>query len=225
MSRIRPTVSIVALVLANLLPLLGIFLLGWDTGVIVFLYWTENIIVGSLSILKIAFLKADSPKGHVSKLLVIPFFCLHYGGFCAGHGLFLRSFFDFPANIELLLPRFEGIQTVFLPSLAGSLASGLASASPGVIGWTVIALVASHGVSFLLNFVWRGEYRMLSIQRAMFAPYPRMAALHVALVAGGIAISMMGSPTFLLAVLVLAKIGLDLFFHVKEHDPRSRATA
>lgn len=225
MIRLRSTASIVSLVAVNLLPLIGIFLFGWGTGIIVFLYWTENLIVGTLSILKIAFLKADPPMNHAGKLLAVPLFCLHYGVFCAGHGMFLRSFFDFPGSIERLLPRFEGVQSMFLPVLAGSFMTNLASAASGIVGWTVVALLASHGISFLMNFVWQGEYRTLTIKQAMFAPYLRMAALHVAIVAGGMLIFLADSPNGLLVVLVVAKIVLDAFFHTKEHRFRSTARA
>ncbi len=213
----RLPLSAVTLVAANLVPLVAIFLLGWDTGVIVFLYWAENVIVGTLSILKIALLKGDSSRAHASKLLAIPFFCFHYGMFCAGHGFFLGSFFDFPQGIERLLPEFSGIGSIFLPILAGSLARGVAAASLGVIGWTILALLASHAVSFLWNFVWHGEYQSFSVGQSMIQPYLRMAALHVVIIVGGILISLTGSPVFLLVVLVVAKIGLDLFFHAREH--------
>jgi len=217
MLHMRPVASIIALVLANLLPLAGIFLFGWDVGIIVFLYWTENVVVGTLAILKIALVRVDAPVKHVGKPFVIAFFCLHYGVFCAGHGLFVRSFFDFPSSIEQLLPRFVGVESVFLPVLAGRLLSSLASGVSGIIGWSMIALLVSHSVSFLLNFVWHGEAQVLTIKQVMLAPYLRMAALHVALIAGGIAISRAGSPAPLLVVLVLAKIGLDIVLHVREH--------
>ena len=35
--------SIQALVLANIMPLIGVLFFGWDAAVIVLLYWTENV--------------------------------------------------------------------------------------------------------------------------------------------------------------------------------------
>lgn len=66
---------------------------GWDAAFIVFLYWTENLVIGFYNILKITLLKSEHPAGHLGKLLAIPFSSLHFGGFCAVHGFFLLTFF------------------------------------------------------------------------------------------------------------------------------------
>ncbi len=45
--------SVVVLVLANLVPVIGVLFLGWDVATILVLYWIENGIVGLLNIPKI----------------------------------------------------------------------------------------------------------------------------------------------------------------------------
>jgi len=85
----KMTLSLLALVAANVVPLVGVVLLGWDAAVIVLLYWTENLVIGFYNILKMAMVKAPHSTVQNSKLFVIPFFCLHFGAFCAGHGFFL----------------------------------------------------------------------------------------------------------------------------------------
>lgn len=45
--------------------------------------------------------------------------------------------------------------------------------------------LASHAVSFWLNYIGRGEYRNASLGGQMFAPYPRMVVLHLTIVLGG----------------------------------------
>ena len=42
-----PDASLATLVAANLLPLAGVVFFGWDAGVILVLYWAENLVVGS----------------------------------------------------------------------------------------------------------------------------------------------------------------------------------
>src|SRR5882724_7957891 len=44
--------SAYALIAANALPLFGVLFLGWDTFSIVALYWTENVIIGAINVLK-----------------------------------------------------------------------------------------------------------------------------------------------------------------------------
>ena len=44
--------TVIALVLANLVPLYGVLFLGWETFPLVFLFWLENVIVGAFNVLK-----------------------------------------------------------------------------------------------------------------------------------------------------------------------------
>ena len=89
----KDPLSIGALIGANLLPFFGIFLFDWDVRYIVVLYWIENLVVAFYNILKMAVLKTDQAEDKAGKLFIIPFFCIHYGGFCAVHGFFLIHFF------------------------------------------------------------------------------------------------------------------------------------
>jgi hypothetical protein len=52
--------SVVSLIIANLIPLLGVLWLGWSTFAIVVIYWAECIILGAINVLKMI---TCSPKG------------------------------------------------------------------------------------------------------------------------------------------------------------------
>src|SRR5690606_24260236 len=80
---IRRTLALAALVAANLLPLVGVLLWGWDVGALVVLYWSENLIIGAYTLIKML---VASPLGGLFSGL---FFLIHYGGFCAVHGAFV----------------------------------------------------------------------------------------------------------------------------------------
>src|SRR5262249_53583461 len=41
-----------ALIAANCLPLLGVVFLGWDTFSIILVYWSENVVIGAINVLK-----------------------------------------------------------------------------------------------------------------------------------------------------------------------------
>jgi hypothetical protein len=47
------TPSLVALVVANALPLAGVLFLGWTVFPLVLLYWLENVVVGAFNVAKL----------------------------------------------------------------------------------------------------------------------------------------------------------------------------
>lgn len=51
----------------------------------------------------------------------------------------------------------------------------------------------------------------------MSRPYTRIALLQVAIIAGGVPIMMLGSPVPLLCILVILKIGMDVWLHARSH--------
>lgn len=76
----RRQLSLALLVLVNLLPLHGVLALDWDVTALIVLYWSENLVLGFYTLLKMLI---TSPIGGLFSSL---FFCIHYGGFCAVHG-------------------------------------------------------------------------------------------------------------------------------------------
>ncbi|MGW8161122.1 MAG: DUF6498-containing protein [Desulfobulbales bacterium] len=215
--------SLTALIGANLIPFGGIFLFGWDVSYIVLLYWIENLVAGFYNILKITFLKISPGGKHLEKLFVIPFFCVHYGGFCAVHGIFLTVFFKigdgaapFAGGNSWLGPF------IFLQLLLSVIAKIWASRPPEMI-WAVIGLVISHGISFVENYLLGGEYRNSSIKKLMQQPYQRIVTMHIAILGGAIFIMKLNSPLPLLIILVVMKICIDLYLHKKSHVVKAEA--
>ena len=217
--------AVVALVLANAIPLAGVLFLGWSVWTILILYWVENGIVGVINILKMARAQgpdptdrrgiAQHPVPSGSKLALIPFFVIHYGLFWFVHGIFV-----------LTLPLFTGIfddGPVADPfEVAGYQAAGV---DPGAILLAAGALAISHGVSFWWNFLRGGEYRRVSAAGQMFAPYGRLVALHLTIILGATAVVATGAPVAAVAILVAAKTLLDLGLHLAEHRTRETETA
>lgn len=185
---------------ANAVPLFGVLFFDWDLFLVLALFWVENVIIGAFGILKVAFASSDGmPKGLLSAL----FFTVHYGGFMFGHATLLVSLFGDSANIE------GGIETV--NDLLRYLLRG--DVSIAVLGLTI-----SHGWSFVSNFRGAAEYEQLSGKDAMTLPYRRMVITHTGLLFGAFAIDFFGAPVAGLAVLVAAKIAMDLHFHRREHE-------
>lgn len=211
------TLSIAMLIAANLAPLAGVLWFGWDAAVVILVYWTENLITGFYNVLRMITLRADHPIHHLSKLFAVPFFCVHFGGFCAVHGAILMALImeDNAWESPSMSANWPG-PFVFLGLLV-SVVRGMWAARPEGTGWIVACLALSHGISFIHNHVIKREYATLSIGELMSRPYKRIVVLHVAILAGAVPIMMAGSPTPLLVVLIVIKIGLDVVLHARSH--------
>jgi hypothetical protein len=80
-----------------------------------------------------------------------------------------------------------------------------------------VGLTASHGVSFLVNYVGGPEYERTNPMSQMLAPYARVFVLHFTIVLGAVVIGVLGSPIGLLLILVVVKTLIDLGLHLREH--------
>jgi hypothetical protein len=217
MQRQRPSFSILALIAANLAPLLGVLFFGWDAAAIVLLYWIENLIIGAYNILRMILVKVKSQSEQLKKLFLIPFFCVHFGGFCAVHGFFLLAFFKLGDDLNFFAPQDPWLGPLVFVQLLVSVIAQLWESRPAGMEWPVLGLVVSHGISFIRNYLIGGEYLTLTIGKLMSRPYTRIVLLHVAIIAGGVPIMMLGSPVPLLCILVILKIGMDVWLHTKSH--------
>jgi len=219
------TFSILALATANLIPLAGVFFFGWDAAFVLFLYWAENIVIGFFNILKMAFLKIYSSASTLELLFSIPFFCLHYGAFCAAHGYLLFALFNMGDTTALFAASETAASPVPPMQMLFSAITGLwRSYSPGV-EWSVFCLFVSHGISFLQNYLKQKEYLYFTPLKLLLQPYKRIVLLHLTVIAGAVPVMMCGSPVFLVCLLVFLKTGMDIFLHDREHSIDSRNKA
>lgn len=61
--------SVIPLVAANMLPLLGVLIFGWSTFEIVLLYWFENVVLGVINVLKMVTCSPDVDQLELDKLI------------------------------------------------------------------------------------------------------------------------------------------------------------
>lgn len=183
------------LVGANLVPLFGVLELGWDIAQIMVLFWVENVVVAIYALAKLAVIQ------RWGALLTGPFLLGHFGAFMALHFMFV--YYLFVRGITTKGP--EPAAAVALSSLFAPL-------------WTaILAIFISHGVSFFSNFLGRREYVGRTGRQQMAEPYRRLVVMHVTLIFGGMAIMALGQPIYALTLLVVLKIGIDLYAHLREH--------
>lgn len=226
--------SAVALIAANVVPLLGVLFLGWDAFAIVALYWAENVVIGAMNVLKIVTCSPDPSKIDWSKLgtpdqvAEIKATVEEYGSQIqtaklAHHGskLFFAPFFAFHYGFFCL------VHGVFVFALFGQEGFGGPLSQVGNfirifseqhLWWGVVALAASHLYSFFVNFLGRGEYRRTFAPLLMVQPYARVVVLHVAILFGGFVAMALGSNMGLLAILIAGKTLLDLSLHLRERQ-------
>lgn len=193
--------SVVALLLANLLPAVGVLFLGWEVFPLMFLFWSENVIIGAINVLKLLTCDPDSPAAWVGKLFLVPFFCIHYGMFTFVHGVFVIFIFGGGLGHTGDLPgpaTFWHIMRV------------------NHLGWAVLGLAVSRAISFSTNYIGGGEYKRANLQQLMSQPYARIIVLHLAVLGGGFLMMTLRSPTAGLLLLVALKIVFDLRGHLAE---------
>ncbi len=196
--------AIIALLVANLLPLVAVLSGQWTLFSVMYLYWAENGIVGALNVLKLALAQGAGASAG-SKLVMIPFFILHYGIFWFVHGVFVFVLFG-----DRGMRGFNLAQMALIPpSLWG--AFGM--------------LLLSHTTSFINNYLGRQEYQRATLEQLMRQPYSRVLILHVVVLAGGFVVMFLGQPLPALALLVVLKTAFDLRAHLREHGRLEQAAA
>lgn len=192
----RPTQrTAIGLILANLVPLVGVLVLGWSALSVVMAYVIETGIIGVYTLLRILLAGATHPLARLGDAV---FFCVHFGLFFA-----IQTFFVFIIMSGGLALEYD--QAVeFL-----ALASGF---------------LISHGQSFITHYLRSGAYRTASASRELFRPYGRIVVQQFLAIGGGYLVSHhAGEHVGPVVIVVLAKLVADLATHLWVHDdPRTR---
>jgi hypothetical protein len=193
--------SVIALILANLVPVFGVLFLHWEVFPLMFLFWSENLIIGAFNVLKMLTANPSSPISWIGKAFVIPFFCFHYGMFTFVHGMLVVGIFGGHMKNMHGLFNFAPFWQVM---------------QENDLGWAVLGLAVSRGVSFFTNYIGKGEYKRASLNQLMGQPYGRIMVMHFALLIGGFMMMALHSPAAGLILLVVLKTVFDLNSHVGE---------
>jgi len=193
-----PTSALV-LIGINTLPILGVVYRDWNLVDIIFLYWAESLVIGISALLKMVCARIEETSLPMRIMTVVMrvvgflFFMLHLGGFVAALGLafyfFVQEFLD--ASVSPL--------------------SLLATTWP-----VVVALVVSHGFSFVFNFLIKNERRIYRGEDPITSAYSRVLVLHLTLAFGLGPVIFLGQPVYMLVVFIVLKTATDLWAHVRE---------
>lgn len=217
-SRFMLDASTLILFAANLVPLFGVLYWHWDMFLVMILYWMETAIIGFWHILRMVV------EAKWFALFLGPFFCLHFGGFMAGHYIFLFALFgkDWAGKIH-------GV-----PDFVEQLLLGQGLWAP------FLALFLSHGASFILNFYHKlelerpearpkgGDGTQLewaqklsrkgnSLNDIMTAPYRRIIVMHLTILFGGFLTLVFKRSWLVLVLMIGLKVVVDVAAHVRKN--------
>ncbi len=190
------TWPLVAAVLLNLIPVVGVLFWGWSAFALIILYWMENLVIGVRTVLSMLLNAAlNGAAAWPGALFFAVFFTIHYGMFCAVHGIFVMTFFGRDVGGSGALD-FGGMVTKLFETET-NLTIGLAS----IAAWQLVQFVL---------FIARGEAKSTTAHKLMGAPYPRIMVLHITIIFGGFVLMLLNEPVAGVLVLALVKMAYDV---------------
>jgi hypothetical protein len=91
---------VISLIVLNFTSLLLALIFGWRTFDLILIFWTENLAIGIFNLLKMmVVMRKGSDKNGCFGIFLIPFFIVHFFGFCFGHGIFIAVLLS-PEKLE-----------------------------------------------------------------------------------------------------------------------------
>ncbi|MEK7202266.1 MAG: DUF6498-containing protein [Patescibacteria group bacterium] len=217
--------SILALIGANAIPVIGVLWWGWQLPALLFGYWLETAIVCSYTFLKIL---GSQATDEISEVYYRYHPARGFSFFIADKGHYATEFIN--RSFWLLIINLFFIWLIFLPTTLSSGVFSLFSPTAGLqtdfnlakiatTHWLplAVALLLSHGYSFLANYVFKKEYQRIAPKQLMVTPFRRVAAMQITMIVGGFLLLQFGQSILYLLVLITAKIVIDIISHLEEH--------
>jgi hypothetical protein len=198
--------SLIMVILANAVPVAGVFWFGWDAFLVVFAYWLEGVVVGCFTLLKIVWTLPgyDPTPGQsvqyarknkdvsenftvtqLSKWAVVPAFTGVYGGLMLVYGLLMLMFLDGRLTVAAVTARLSGD------------ASGLLT--------VLVIMLAQHAWIFYTDFVCGPEWAKSDPVFHFWGPFGRFILLQLLVVIGGVVTRGFSLPRFYLVLFIFLK--------------------
>ena len=223
---VSPPWVVVALVAANAVPLLGVLAWGWSTFDLLLLYWFETGVIGLFTLVQMLLAEGPDPlpprglRRVLGKLYSVGGVAVFYFFLWEALGYSVVEVFG-PGGVFGVAP--SALPTAVPSGPLGFFASGrivVGHVLQGGLQLSALALVVSHGLSFVGNVVLRGEDRRTAPIVLMWRPYGRVVVLHVTLMIGAAVVTGLGQPVVGLALFVVLKTAVDLHAHLRAHRLR-----
>ena len=194
-----------SLVIANLLPVVGVWFFKWSAQEVFLVYCLETIIIGGFTLLKLLItgliVKKDEWQTTGGTSIKQPFwffmffFLIHYGFFVAIQmGLFF--------SVSGLGDQYGITFNNFFPKLPSMLTND---------AYIMLAVfIVSYGFRLTTDFILTGDYKTSSLGYLMFQPYGRIFVQQVTVILGSMLLSFGAGKIFIL-VFALIKIFFEVF--------------
>ena len=177
--------------LVDLLPIIAVLAFGWGATPLVALYWLENLVIGVFTVLRMIATLAGNIANVFAVLFIVPFFTLHYGMFCFGHGVFIQALATSGS-------------TSGTPDMPG-LVSWAMQSGQGMV-WFMVAIIVINLALYGVDYLMKGEFRDASPMVEMFAPYGRIVTLHVAILLGAVLAIAANEPLWGVVFLIFLRV-------------------
>lgn len=220
-------IPIIAMLLANIPPIIGVLFFDWDPFAVVSLYWAETLIIGLYVILKII----SAPERQIRlkhKLIGIPIFSWFIGWFMSGHGVAIIFFFlIFPnrnkseAELAAILPEGDYFN-VSWPGPFGLFELGIDAIKimcnvipKEVYTIPLLCLGFAHGVSFIYSYIVKRERDNIRFGKLISEPFARILTVHLSIMIGAFLLALYGSSRLFLVCLIVIKCLIEILLFLK----------
>jgi Family of unknown function (DUF6498) len=199
------TIADYLLIVINLIPLYGVWFLGWDAKHIFVVYAMETVMTGIINVLKMSFITLFVKKKDVwqnnggssmqSGWFFILFFIAHYGFFVFVQTQIFFKVCNFLPDRSLLFNYSK------IPAILGD---------DGKL--VLLIFILYYTVQSFFSFFGSGTYKNISMGRLMFEPYIRIFTQQVIVILGSMFLTFGASKIFIL-VFTVVKIFFELFIN------------
>lgn len=199
------------LILANLLPLYGVWFEGWDAKQMFLVYCLETIIIGGYNVVKMMIVTLDRKKDvwensggnktMVKGWFFILFFIVHYGFF-----VFVQT------GIFAGVSGLSSYDSFSPLSFIGKIFSYLTPDAKTVL----YIFIMMYGFRMLFDFILSGKYRNTSLGILMFQPYLRIFIQQFVVILGSMFLAF-GAGKIFMVIFVAIKIYAELFINFEAY--------
>lgn len=186
------------LILANMVPLVGVLFFDWDGKAIFVIYILETVLIGIINVLKMLTVyilngtkkePPPSPGDNVSGWGLIPFFIFHYNFFVFVQSVLFFAFSSIWENVHTAPPF--------------NLVANFSRFLSGDTQLAVISLAIANAYYFINDFIMSNKYRTETMAGLMFQPYKRIFVQQFVVILGGFIFMLSGSSA-IVAILFIA---------------------
>jgi hypothetical protein len=204
--------------ISNLIPLAGVMFWGWNTFVLLMLYWTETVIIAFWMLMRIL-VGGDFATNFLGEILgrlfFFGFFLVHASGFMLGHFIFLWAFYSGKPGLNTQL------SDAFFQTLPDEFWKGIVIANGLLIPLAVS--FAGRGIAFVIEMsklpLWKrlvDDDPMQGRQAGALVGglYTRIVIMHLVIL-GGAALAQKYGALAPLILLIIAKTAVDIWLFIK----------